>query len=90
MNARALSIAALALAVLVSAISVVYVKHRSRVLFVELRSLERTRDQLDVQWSQLAIERSSVGTLDRIEQVARERLGFNEPSVSDIEVVVVE
>ena len=79
---------ALAGAVLISAVSVVYVKHRSRVLFVELTTLERDRDRLDVEWSQLAIERSSLAAHDRIEGMARDSLEFVAPDSSNTQVVV--
>jgi cell division protein FtsL len=84
---RVALIAFLALAVLVSAVSVVYVKQRSRVLFVELRALERERDRLHIEWSQLAIERSVWGTHDRVEGLARAKLNFVEPNRENTRVV---
>jgi cell division protein FtsL len=77
----------LALVVLGSAVSVVHIKHRSRILFVELQGLERQRDELNVEWTQLALERSSWATHDRIEDLATARLGFQVPSPQQMEVV---
>ena len=87
MTPRLALVSLLVVAVIVSAVSVVYVKHRSRVLFVELRSLEKERDRLHVEWSQLAIERSVWATHDRIEGMARRELAFAEPTPDRTEVV---
>lgn len=76
----------LAAALLVSAVSVVYVKHSSRTLFVELRTLERERDRLNVEWTQLALERSYWATHDRIENLATDKLGFRAPDAGTMEV----
>lgn len=77
----------LAVAVLASALAVVYVKHRGRVLFVELQALERERDAMQVERGQLQLEESTWATHDRVERVAREELGLVMPS-SESSVVV--
>ena len=40
----------------ISAIALVYTKHESRKLFVELEQLTTERDQLNIEWGQLQIE----------------------------------
>ena len=45
---------ALWLAVLASAAGAVYVKHRSRELFVELERVNRERDRLEMEWGSAA------------------------------------
>ena len=75
------------LALMVTAVSVVYVKHRSRTLFVELQVLERGRDRLNIEWTQLTLESSAWATHDRIEQVASKRLKFRMPTPRDMEVM---
>ena len=47
------------LAVMASAISVVYTKHQSRVEFVALQKLEQHRDDLDEEWGRLLLEQST-------------------------------
>ena len=79
--------AALALALLVSAVVLVYAKHRHRALFVELQILERERDELDVEWGKLQLEQSTWATHERIESVARERLGLRVPPTNEIVLV---
>ena len=78
---------ALGLAVFVSAVSVVYVKHASRKLFVELQALERARDGLNVEWEQLHLEQSTWATHGRIESMARDRLGMQVPDAGSIVLV---
>lgn len=77
---RILGVAVLALAVFASALAVVYVKHRGRMLFVELQGLERERDAMQVEWGQLQLEESTWATHDRIERIARDKLGLTMPS----------
>jgi len=67
-------VALLALAVLASALGVVYAKHRSRVLFVQLNELQQQRDAMNVEWGQLQLELSTWANQSRIEQIARRRL----------------
>ncbi len=71
---RHLPVALLALAVLASALGVVYAKHRSRVLFVQLNELQQQRDAMNVEWGQLQLELSTWANQSRIEQIARRRL----------------
>ncbi|VAW89167.1 Cell division protein FtsL [hydrothermal vent metagenome] len=77
----------LATAVLFSALGVVYSKHHSRKLFVELQSLEGMRDGLNVEWGQLQLEQSTWATPSRIEQVARTRLEMDVPKPDQIVIV---
>ena len=59
------------LAMLSSAIMVVYSKHQSRKLFVELQGLKHQVDELNTEWGQLQLEQSAWSGHGRIEQVAR-------------------
>ena len=68
--------AGLAVAVLVSALASVYAKHQSRKLFVELQSLVADRDRLEIDWSRLQIEQSTLANHARVESIARERLSM--------------
>ena len=87
MPTRLMTALIVSMALVVTAVSVVYVKHRSRTLFVELQSLERERDRLNVEWTQLTLENSAWATHDRIEQVASRRLSFRMPTPTDMEVM---
>ena len=64
----------LTLLVMVSALSIVYVKHENRKHFVELQSLQKQRDEMNIEWGQLQLEQSTWATHSRIEGLARQRL----------------
>jgi cell division protein FtsL len=46
-----------------SAMALVYTKHESRKLFVELETLTHQRDELNIEWGQLQIEQSTWATV---------------------------
>ncbi len=71
----------------VSAIALVYTKHESRKLFVELEDLTHQRDELNIEWGQLQIEQSTWATHARIEQVASDDLALVRPTANEIVVV---
>ena len=52
----------LLLAVIVSAVGVVYSKHQGRKLFVELQALGYDKDAMDVEYGQLQLEQSTLTT----------------------------
>ena len=70
-----------------SALALVYTKHESRKLFVELETLTHERDQLNIEWGQLQIEQSTWSTHARIEQVATDDLALVRPDATDIFVI---
>ncbi|HSS63906.1 MAG TPA: cell division protein FtsL [Gammaproteobacteria bacterium] len=79
--------ALLACLLLLSSVALVYVQHRHRALYVELQSLERERDSLEVEWGKLQLEQSTWATHERIESLARKRLGLRVPPISETVLV---
>lgn len=73
--------------VLGTAISVVYTKHETRKLFVELNGLYKERDEMNVQWGQLQLEQSTLATHGRIESNARDKLKMINPEYENIFIV---
>jgi len=71
----------------VSALALVYTKHESRKLFVELEQLTDQRDELNIEWGQLQIEQSTWATHARIEQVATDDLSLVRPTSAEIFVI---
>jgi cell division protein FtsL len=69
----------LVLAVVVSAFAVVELRHRNRLLFVELQGLTRARDDLNTEWGQLLLEQGAWSEHRRVEDTARVRLGMAVP-----------
>jgi cell division protein FtsL len=59
---------------LVSALTVIYSKYQSRLIFIEIQKQERALDQYEVEWGQLQLELTTLAELNRVEQVAREQL----------------
>jgi len=76
-----------ALVCVMSAIAIVYTKHESRKLFVELEQLTTERDELNIEWGQLQIEQSTWATHARIEHVASDELSLVRPKSTEIYVI---
>ena len=82
-----LAVAALWVAVLASALGVVYAKHEARSRFYELQQLVKARDDLDIEWGQLQLEQSTWATHGRVERVARDELRMVIPQANDLRIV---
>ena len=82
-----LLLVAMILASIASAIGVVYARHRHRLLFVELAKLEKVRDELNIEFGRLQLEQATVAESNRIDQIARTRLGMKFPEARDVVVV---
>ena len=70
-----------------TAIAVVYERYRHRQLFVELTRAERERDELNIEFGRLQLEQATWAQANRIDQVARQKLGMKFPEAEDIVVV---
>jgi cell division protein FtsL len=86
MSARLL-LAVLIAATVLSAIGVVFARHEHRQLFIALTKLEKSRDELNIEFGRLQLEQATWAESNRIDQVARARLGMKFPETSDIVVV---
>lgn len=74
----------LAGSVFVSAIGAVTAQHESRRLFVEIQDLETLRDDFNEEWGRLQLEQSTWATDDRIETLARTRIGMRQPRAGSL------
>lgn len=83
-----LAAVALAAVVTASGLWVVGAKHRGRQLFVELETLNREQDELQIDWGRLQLEQSTLATHPRIESLARERLQLASPAEEQTVLVV--
>lgn len=70
-----------------SAIAVVYARHQHRQLFVELTRLEKARDALNIEFGRLQLEQATWAESNRIDQIARNKLGMKFPEADEIVVV---
>jgi cell division protein FtsL len=65
--------------VLGSALTVIYVKHESRVLFSELRNVQKKQDQEIIAWGRLQLQNSTLATHSNVESRARKTLKMKLP-----------
>ncbi len=79
MKGHLLLVAGLVLAALVSGVSVVYIQHLNRGLFVEWQTFQAERDDLEVEWELLQLEQSTLMTDAAVEATARTRLNMITP-----------
>jgi cell division protein FtsL len=77
----------LLLANIASAIAVVYARHEHRQLFVDFKRLVRDRDELNIDFGRLQLEQATWAESNRIDQVARNRLGMVFPEADQTVVV---
>lgn len=89
MTGRALRLvlAGLWIAVLASSAGAVYMKHQSRMLFVELEKLTKERDDLNIDWGRLQLEQSTYSAHALVEQVASRDLRMTIPSATEVKIV---
>jgi cell division protein FtsL len=77
----------LLIAVMVSAVAVVWTRHQSRVLFVQLTQLQGQRDDLNIEYGQLELEQATWAEPRRIDDEARTKLGMFMPRPQDVQLV---
>ena len=70
-----------------SALGVVYTRHQSRLLAIELGNLESRQDEGLAEWSRLQIEQGWLADASQIEKTAREMLKMQQPGETHILVV---
>lgn len=67
---------ALAVVLMISAISLVTARHQSRQLFVAVERMEDRSRELDIEWRRLQLERAELARNARIDHIARNDLGM--------------
>lgn len=82
-----LPLLAIIIAVIITAVGVIYSKHLGRIEFVALQKLEQRRDHLNEEWGRLLLEQSTWASSARIEHQAGLRLGMVAPT-ADMTVVI--
>ena len=73
--------------VLASALGVVWTRHESRVLFVNLTALQNQRDELNIEYGKLELEQATYAEPRRINDEARQRLGMVDLRPQDIRLL---
>jgi len=75
------------LAVLGSAVQVIYARHNARALFVRLEKLNAERDSLDMEWGRLQLEQSYWSSNAFVERVANAKMQMSLPQTKDVRIV---
>lgn len=83
----ALCLLTLLVAVLASALGVVWTRHESRVLFVNLTALQNQRDELNIEYGKLELEQATYAEPRRIDDEAQQKLGMVDPRPQDIRLL---
>lgn len=83
---RVIAMLVLVAAAIVSAIGVVYARHEGRRNFIELNKLGNERDNLNFEFGRLQLEQATWAENNRIEQIARGRLGMLTPNAAEMVV----
>jgi cell division protein FtsL len=87
LNSKILILFLVLVAVVSSALGVVYTRHQSRGLAVELGALEIQQDEGLAEWSRLQIEQGWLADASQIEKTALGQLKMRQPDETQILVV---
>ena len=87
MNSQIFILFLVLMADVTSALGVVYTRHQSRLLAIELGVLEAHQDEGLAEWSRLQIEQGWLADASQIEKTAREVLQMRQPDETQILVV---
>ena len=64
----------------------IFIKHESRELFIELEGLKQARDELNIRWSELKSQENRWANPVRIEQLAKENLEMHKPNIESMRI----
>lgn len=81
---RFIAAAVLLAMILGSALQLVMLRHQSKELTRELRTLKKQEDALERSWSQLLLEQGTQNAHNRVEKLAREKLRMTVPAPNEI------
>jgi cell division protein FtsL len=87
MSLRAFVLLLLLGLVATSAVAVVLARHQHREGFIALTRLEKSRDELNIEFGRLQIEQATWSETNRIEQIAGGKLGMKFPEGAEVVVV---
>lgn len=78
----------LSVAILISAVLVVTVAHKTRLLTTQREQLTLERDALDIEWRNLILEENALGEHGRVERMATEKLHLQHVDTSQEKIVI--
>lgn len=74
-------------AIIVSALSIVYVTNTARTATADMQRLMAERNQLHVEWNQLLLEQGTLSTQTRVQHVAVKKLNMVMPNSRSVVVI---
>lgn len=81
--------AVLLVLVVISSFGVIYSAHKSRELFRELERVRRAENEIQIEWRQLLLERSTLSAHARVEAMAGSELQMV-PASGELQILVLE
>lgn len=69
-------VAALLLLLTASGLAVIYAKHHSRLVFIDIQKTEQDLERLEVSWERLTLEEKMLSEHNRVEKKARKSMGL--------------
>lgn len=87
LSKETVGVAILALAVLLSALGIIYVTHVTRILHATYQRNLTEQERLQVERGQLLLERSTLMMQARVQQVAEDKLGMVIPAYKSMVVI---
>lgn len=87
MNRELFALTLLSVAVVCSALAVVYAKHLQRKSWMAIEVEQQRQGELNIEWARLQLEESAVATDGVVEKIARERLAMRLPAAVEVRVV---
>lgn len=69
-------VAVLLLILTISGLAVIYAKHNSRLVFIDIQKTEQELEQLEVRWERLILEEKMLSEHNRVEKKARKSMGL--------------
>jgi cell division protein FtsL len=86
-SAKYIFIGILLLAVLISALSIVYVTDLNRHQFSDLQTSLQARDDLNTQYGQLLLEQNTWSSPARVQQISQQQFNMNVPAPQAVVMV---
>jgi cell division protein FtsL len=80
-------IVCLVIAVLISSLFVINVRHQHRVAYMTYQKQETERDALNDEWGQLLVEENVWASAHRVEKHAGERLSMRAPEKNEVQII---
>lgn len=66
----------LVLVLTASGLAVIYAKHNSRLVFIDIQRTEQELERLEVRWERLTLEEKMLSEHNRVEKKARKSMGL--------------